>query len=360
MKYLHALNKIEGIGSQKIKKLLSFFNNTGENIWHATYSDLQIALGDGKLPEKIINVRKKIDPEKEWTYLKKENIHIISLTDKTYPKLLKEISNPPYLIYLRGNLNLNELPAIAVVGARKYSSYGAQAAIAFSRDLAKSGLSIVSGLALGIDAIAHKSTLDINEKTIAVLGSSIDNKNIYPRANYQLAQEIVAKNGTLLSEYPPETSATTFTFPARNRIIAGLSLGTIVVEAGEKSGALITARLALENNREVFAIPGSIFSENSTGTNNLIKAGAKLATNISDILEELNFSQIKLAAKSCKKITDDKNEIAILNILSDKPIHIDNIGKISKLGTATTTSILTIMEIKGWIKNIGGQNYILL
>ncbi len=360
MKYLHALNKIDGIGSQKIKKLLSFFDNAGENIWHATYSDLQIALGDGKLPEKIIDARKKINPEKEWAYLEKENIHIISLADKTYPKLLKEISNPPYLIYLRGNLNLNELPTVAMVGARKYSPYGAQVAMAFSRDLAKSGLSIVSGLALGIDAITHRSTLDVNGKTIAVLGSSIDNKNIYPRTNYQLAQEIIAKNGTLLSEYPPETSATAFTFPARNRIIAGLSSGTIVVEAGEKSGALITAQLALENNREVFSIPGSIFSENSIGTNNLIKAGAKLVMNVSDILEELNFSQTELTTKPCEKITNNKDEVAILNILSDKPMHIDNIGKISKLGTANTTSILTMLEIKGWVKNIGGQNYILL
>jgi DNA processing protein len=360
MKYLHALNKIDGIGSQKIKKLLSFFNNDSENIWHATYSDLQIALGDGKLPEKIINARKKINPEKEWAYLEKENIHITSLADESYPKLLKEICNPPHLIYLKGNLNLNETPSIAIVGARKHSPYGAQATVAFSRNLAKSGLSIVSGLALGIDAIAHKSALDVNEKTIAVLGSSIDNKNIYPRTNFQLAQEIITKNGTLLSEYPPETSATAFTFPARNRIIAGLAMGTLVVEAGEKSGALITARLALENNREVFAIPGSIFSENSIGTNNLIKTGAKLIMNISDILEELHFSQTTSTIKTCKKITDNKDEATILNILSDKPLHIDNIGKISKLGTAMTTSILTMMEIKGWVKNIGGQNYILL
>ncbi|MFZ2881536.1 MAG: DNA-processing protein DprA, partial [Candidatus Moraniibacteriota bacterium] len=286
MKYLHALNKIEGVGSRKIKKLLTFFNSQ-ENIWNANISDLKTALGENKLAEKIFNEKSKIDPDYEWVKLEKENIRIIKLSDPEYPALLKEIHNPPYLIYTRGKLDFNQHPTIAIVGSRKYSSYGAQIAANFSRDLTNAGFIIVSGLALGIDAIAHRNALDTNGKTIAVLGSSIDNQNIYPRANYQLAQDIIFKDGLLLSDYPPETPASSFTFPARNRLIAGLSLGTLIIEAGEKSGALITARMALENNREVFAIPGSIFSENSIGTNNLIKNGAKLVTNLGDILEEL-------------------------------------------------------------------------
>lgn len=359
MKYLHALNKIEGVGSRKIKKLLTFFNSQ-ENIWNANISDLKIALGENKLAEKIFNEKSKIDPDYEWVKLEKENIRIIKLSDPEYPALLKEIHNPPYLIYTRGKLDFNQHPTIAIVGSRKYSSYGAQIAANFSCELTNAGFIIVSGLALGIDAIVHRNTLDADGKTIAVLGSSIDNQNIYPRANYQLAQDIILKDGLLLSDYPPETPASSFTFPARNRLIAGLSLGTLVIEAGEKSGALITARMALENNREVFAIPGSIFSENSTGTNNLIKNGAKLVTNLGDILEELNFSLKEKIKIKPSKIAENKEEEILLAILSDKPTHIDNIGKLSKLGTATTTSILTMMEIKGWTKNIGGQNYILL
>ena len=359
MKHLHALNKIEGVGSKKIKKLLVFFN-TSENIWNATFSDLQTALNIDKLAEKIFHEKTKINPDLEWTKLEKEGIRVIELTNPDYPTLLREIHNPPYLIYTRGTLNFNNHPIIAIVGSRKYSPYGAQITAEFSQKLAKAGFIIASGLALGIDAIAHKNALDANGKTIAVLGSSIDDQNIYPRTNFQLAQEIIRKDGLLLSDYPPETSATSFTFPARNRLIAGLALGTLVIEAGEKSGALITARMALENNREVFAIPGSIFSENSAGTNNLIKSGAKMVTGIDDILDELNFSLETKLEKKASKIAENKEEELLLNILSSTPLHIDNIGKLSKLGTATTTSILTMMEIKGWAKNIGGQNYIIL
>lgn len=359
MKYLHALNKIENVGPQKIKKLLAYFG-TAENIWRSDLGELNSALDGHKLAEKIFQEKVNINPDDEWQKLEQENIRLLDFENPDYPTLLKESHNPPYILYTKGTLDPNLHSAIAIVGSRKYSPYGAQLAASFAHDLANAGFVVVSGLALGIDAIAHKSTLEANGKTIAVLGSSIDNENIYPRANFALAQEIIAKDGLLLSDYPPETSATSFTFPARNRLIAGLSLGTLVIEAGEKSGALITAKLALENNREVFAIPGSIFSENSIGTNNLIKAGAKSVTGINDILEELNLSRVEKVEKKPVRVAENKEEEAILNLLSNTPLHIDNIGKLSKLGTAATTSILTMMEIKGWTKNIGGQNYILL
>lgn len=358
MQYLHALNKIENVGPQKIKKLLAFFG-TAQNIWHANLSDLEIALDGNKLAEKIFSKKNLINPEIEWKKLEQEHIQLIDFTNPNYPKLLKETHNPPYLLYIKGELDINNHPIIAIVGSRKYSTYGAQIATSFAHDLANAGFIIVSGLALGIDTIAHKSTLDANGKTIAILGSSIDDANIYPRTNFSLAQEIITKDGLLMSDYPPETSANSFTFPARNRLIAGISLGTLVVEAGEKSGALITAKMALENNREIFAIPGSIFSENSIGTNNLIKNGAKMVTSITDILEELNFSRIE-KIENKPKITDTPEEALILKILSEIPLQIDKIAKLTNLGTSKTTAILTLMEIKGFTKNIGGQNYILL
>jgi len=359
MKYLHALNKIEGVGAQKMRTLLNGFDNA-ENVWRAGLPDLEKILGNNKLSEKIFYEKQKINPDAEWEKLKKENINIVEFTNPAYPLLLKQIHNPPFIIYTRGKLNFNESPAISIVGSRKFSAYGEQAATAFSRDLAKVGFTVVSGLALGIDAFAHRGALEANGKTIAVLGSSIDDDNIYPRANFSLAKEIIESGGLLMSDYSPETSATTMTFPARNRLIAGLSLGTLIIEAGEKSGALITARMALESNREVFAIPGSIFSPSSCGTNNLIKSGAKLVTGVQDILEELNFSHTAEIKQAVLKIPENKEEEILLTILSDIPMHIDTIAKHSDLGMSIISSTLSMMEIKGWAKNIGGQNYIVV
>lgn len=358
MKYLHALNKIEGVGAQKMRTLLNAFG-TAENVWRVGLSDLKKVLDGDKLPEKIFFDRQKISPDAEWEKLEKENINIVDFTNTAYPLLLKQIHNPPFVIYTKGKLNFNEAPAISIVGSRKFSVYGEQVATAFSRDLVNVGITIVSGLALGIDAFAHRGALKANGKTIAVLGSGIDDDNIYPRANFILAKEIIANDGLLMSDYPPGTPATHLTFPARNRLIAGLSLGTLIVEAGEKSGALITAKMAMESNREVFAIPGSIFSPSSIGTNNLIKSGAKLITGVQDILEELNFSQMAEIKQTILKIPENKEEEILLAILSDIPLHIDTIAKHSKMEMPVISSTLSMMEIKGWVKNIGGQNYII-
>ncbi|MFA5961993.1 MAG: DNA-processing protein DprA [Parcubacteria group bacterium] len=360
MKYLHALNKIEGVGTQRLKLLLAEFG-TAQNAWQASLSDLQKALGGDILPERIFFEKQRIDPDAEWEQVEKSNIQVIDFLSPSYPKLLKEIHSPPYLIYTRGNLVFDSTPAIAIVGSRKFSNYGEQLASTFARDLAKAGFVIVSGLALGIDAISHRSTLEARGKTIAVLGGGIDNETIYPRANYNLAQEIISSGGIVMSDYLPGTPATAATFPARNRIIAGLALGTLVVEAGEKSGTLITAKMALESNREVFSIPGSIFSPTSIGTNNLIKSGAKMVTCVQDILEEFDLSQSLTETKQATlKLPENKEEEILLTILSDVPLHIDNIAKQSKLSVSAISATLMMMEIKGWVKNLGGQNYILL
>lgn len=358
MKYFNALNKISGVGPQKIKILINYFGES-ENIWKAGLESLKKSGIGEKLAEKIFLEKNNIDPDWEFQKLEKENIQLLILGNSNYPTLLKEISNPPYILYKKGEIDLNASPMIAIVGSRKYSAYGSQIARNIAKDLTNAGIVVVSGMAFGIDTFAHRGALENSGKTIAVLGNSLDDKNIYPRNNFNLSREII-NNGALISEYPPETSAGPLTFPARNRIIAGLTLGTLVVEAGEKSGALITAHMALEYNREIFSVPGSIFSPSSIGTNNLIKSGAKVVTGVKDILEELDLSEKSKETKIIPKNPSSKEEEILLKILSSDPLHIDNISKIAKLQTATCASTLSMMEIKGWAKNIGGQNYILI
>jgi DNA processing protein len=359
MKYLNALNIISGVGPQKMKLLLAHFSSP-EIAWKASLDELKAAKIGEKLAERIFFERNDISPDNEWEKLEKYDIELLTVDSPGYPRLLKEIHNPPYVLYSRGKTDLiNSMPLVSIVGSRKYTLYGSQIAHNFSKDLVNSGFGIVSGMALGIDSFAHRGALDSNGITFAVLGNGLDDDSLYPRNNFNLSRGII-ENGAILSEYPVATKAGPLTFPARNRIIAGLSLGTLVIEAGEESGALITARMALDCNREVFSIPGSIFSPQSLGTNDLLKKGAKPVTSIKDILEEFDLSQSKELEKKSPKNPSSEKEKILLEILSSDPIHIDNITKLSKLETADVSSTLSIMEIKGWAKNIGGQNYILL
>ena len=366
IQYLNALNKISGIGAQRLRKLISFFGNA-QTAWEADLESLTRSGIGEKIAGHIFEERAYTNPALELELLEKENIFIIEWNDPLYPTLLKESAHPPYLLYVKTTCPFDELnftkiitsPAVAIVGARKNTSYGALVAQNLAKELASAGITIVSGMALGIDSFAHRGALDANGYTLAVLGNSLDEKNIYPRSNVNLAREIV-HSGALISEYPVATSAGPLTFPARNRIVAGLTLGTIVVEAGEKSGALITAQMALENNREVFAIPGPIFSESSIGTNNLLRSGAKLVTGIKDILEELGLDESRQQKNQAPKLPTNNEEACLLKILSSEPLHIDNISKLVKLQTATASATLAMMELKGWVKNVGGQNYILL
>jgi DNA processing protein len=286
-----------------------------------------------------------------------ENIRKIALKDEEYPGLLKEVSGPPKELYIKGKILPQDKVAVAIVGTRKYTNYGKQVAFDIGGKLARLGITIVSGLARGIDTFAHQAALEVNGRTIAVLGSGLDKASFFPPPNYCLGEKI-SQQGAVISEYPPGVHGTKFTFPERNRIISGLSLGVIVIEAPEKSGALITAALALDQNREVFAVPGPIYEKNSIGTNRLIKMGAKLVTDVEDILEELNLSHLLTTPK--KKIKpDNKEEEIILSILSLQPTHIDEIIKISKLPTGIVNSTLMILELKRTIRNLGKGNYII-
>lgn len=282
-----------------------------------------------------------------------EEIKKISIEDKNYPRILKKIPDPPKTLYIRGELNPDEI-CFGVVGTRKFSTYGKQAALEIAGDLAEAGITVASGLAPGIDTFAHLATIERKKRTIAVLGTGIDEKTIYPQSNLKLAKQIVESGGCLISEYPPGTPGLKGNFPQRNRIISGLSLGIVVIEAKEKSGALITASYAFKQSRKVFAVPGSIYSFNSRGPHILLKRGAKLAVRAEDILKELN-----LPGKGKKKELkgDSKEENLILKMLNEEALDIEKIIKETKLATATVNSILTILEIKGRIRNLGGNIY---
>jgi len=278
-------------------------------------------------------------------------IRILKIEDKNYPKLLKEIKEPPKVLYYRGELNPGD-QCFAIVGTRRCSDYGKQVALEMAGDLAEAGLIIVSGLAPGIDTFAHTATVERKKRTIAVLGTGIDEKTTYPQSNLKLAQRILETGGCLISEYPPGTPGSKFTFPQRNRIISGLSLGVLVVEAKEKSGALITANWAKKQGRKIFAIPGLIHSLNSKGPHYLIKNGAKLVENANDILEELNLPK---STHPGEVLGETEEENLILETLKEGPLDIDKIIEKTKLPAATVASTLSILEIKGKVSNLGNN-----
>ena len=360
LKYWLAISQFTKIGPTRFKKLYTYFP-TLEEAWSASLLELQKSGLEENVAEEFVIKRREIAPDFELEKLQKEDIQVITILNENYPKLLQEIFNPPALLYLKGDLtNLNNKFNLAVVGTRKISHYGQRITPEIVKPLVQNGFTIISGLALGVDALAHQSALDAQGKTIAVLGSGLDKKSIYPSSNRYLAQNILDKQGTIISEFPLGTLPLKHNFPTRNRIIAGLSLGTLVIEAAESSGALITAYYSLEQNREVFAVPGPLYNHQSLGTNKLIQKGAKLVTSHHDILEELNLQEVKNYITNQKILPETEEEKIIINFLNQEPTHIDQIIKQSELPASQVTSTLSLLEMKGLIKNLGGQNYILL
>lgn len=285
-----------------------------------------------------------------------QDIRKITIEDKSYPKLLKEIKNAPKILYYRGSLPQAEENCFAIVGTRLYSTYGKQLALEIAGDLAGTGLTIVSGLAPGIDAFCHQATVEQGKRTIAVLGTGLDEKSIYPQSNLKLVEKILEIGGCLISEYPPGTRGTQFTFPQRNRMVAGLSLGVLVVESKIKGGALITAEWAKRYKRKVFAVPGSVYSSNSKGCHYLIKQGAKLAENANDILKELNIN-LSIDKNNKFNKSDNKEEVLILKILKEGSLDVDKIIERTKLPAPKVASLLAVLEIKGNVRNLGGNIY---
>ena len=278
----------------------------------------------------------------------------ITIKDKNYPELLKKISNPPQQLYFNGHLNQKEKCLLAVVGTRKISDYGRQVTEYFVKVLAQAGVTIVSGLALGVDGLAHKTALQANGRTIAVLGSGLN--NIYPTVHKKLAQDIVGSGGAIVTEYEPDINPSKITFPARNRIISGLSLGVLVIEAPQKSGALITATQAIKQGRKVFVIPARIYDKNSAGSNNLLKKGAQAVTNPEDILKSLGIKQSLIKKKKISDLSPQENQL--LEFLDKEPISIDDLVEKSDLPAYKIVALLTEMEIKGIVRSLGAGKYV--
>lgn len=354
-KYCIWLSSIPGVGSKSCLSLIRHFGSA-ENIYQCSFQEL---MSSGLIKERTassITENRKLENINEYLKIMKENgIKVYTIGESEYPENLKNIYDPPPVIYVKGEIKKEDSLAIGIVGSRKASDYGLKTAQKIAYRLADLGITIVSGMALGIDTAAHRGALEAKGRTIAVFGCGL--KYVYPMTNFRLSQDIM-KSGALISEYPFDTEAVPGQFPARNRIISGMSLGVIVVEAGEKSGSLITADFALEQGREVFAVPGNISSPNSKGTNTLIKNGAKLVSEIEDILEELNLG-ITYAAKSSphdngSKLDMSVEENLILAFLSNKGGTKDEIAAATALQPGKTMAALTMLEIRGIVQQIGG------
>ena len=328
-----------------------------EKIWRATTDELQSGGLSRGMAAKFIAWRTTQDPQALLDDTLKRGISLVTLDDPEYPELLRAIHDAPYVLYYRGTLPPADALLVGVVGSRQASQYGLKVAGELSEALARHHLVIVSGLAWGIDEEAHKATVKVNGKTIAVLGCGLDANDSYRKI--QLAEEILAKGGAVISEYPPEMPSLTHHFPIRNRIISGMSKGTLVVEAAEKSGSLITARAALMENREVFAVPGSIHSPTSVGTNRLCRDGAHVVTCANDILEVLGVTpRVTSTEVPAAMIPHAAPEArAILALLNHEPKHIDDLALTVNLPSHTVGATLTIMEIEGYARHVGGGNY---
>jgi DNA processing protein len=350
--YYVALAAAPGIGPARFKILIKHLK-AAETVWKTPDATLEKILTP-ILFKKFTSFRQSFDIERYFNKIKAEKVKIITIEDNNYPRLLKEISDPPPVLYVKGEIPTGER-FLAVVGARKMTSYGRQVTEILARDLVASGFTIVSGLARGVDSYSHRVAVGNKGKTIAVLGGGLD--KVYPQENAALANEIADGNGAVISEYPLGMSSVPGNFPARNRIISGLSLGVLVTEAGEESGSLITTGCAAEQGREVFAVPGPMYSKLAKGPAQLIKQGAKLVMNVEDVLEELQLESGVKSQVSSEVKADSPEEQAILEILRDGPVHVDEITRAAKLPAAKVGSILSLMEIKGLVKPLGSGNY---
>ena len=353
--YCVGFSLIPGIGRIKLSLLESYFGDLA-GAWQASAADLRSAGLDARTVDAVVALRGGISLDDELGKLRQYNVSLKTGDDPDYPRRLKEIYDYPPLLYVRGELVPEDEWAVAVVGTRRVSAYGRQVTEEIVTDLARNGITIVSGLAKGVDCIAHETALQNGGRTIAVAACGLD--MVYPSDHVALARRVMER-GALVSEFPVGTRPKAEHFPQRNRIISGLSLGVLVVEAGDKSGALITGHLAVEQNRDVFAVPGSIFAPASKGTNRLIQEGAKLVRNSADILEELNLSMVAQQLEMKELVDTTDNESRLLGLLSKEAVHIDDVCRHSGLSAATVAGSLAMLELKGLARQVGSMNYVL-
>jgi DNA processing protein len=353
--YWLAFNRIAGIGPKRYQAMLAHFGALSA-AWNASPGDLRAAGLDTQAVRLLTRERGAIDPDAEMDTLEKQGVHALTWADAAFPARLKEIDDSPPVLYLRGELTAVDELAVAVVGTRRPTPYGRQVAEELPYQLASNRITVVSGLARGVDAIAHRAALQAGGRTLAVLACGLD--MVYPPEHAKLAREI-AEHGAVISEQPIGTQPRGDYFPRRNRILSGLSLGVLMIEGDVKSGAMITARQALDQNREVFAVPGSIFSPQSRGTNDLIQRGeAKLVSSVQDILTELNLTTAPQQIEMKELIPATDTEADLLRHITKEPAHIDEVCRDSGLPASTVSSLLAMMELKGLIRQMGPASYV--
>lgn len=364
-RYYHAFNLMPSLGPVRIKRLIHHFGSL-EQAWEAAKNigALTEVKGIGRsLAEKVVREHSDINLDKSWSEFEQKGYSYVMWDEDDYPCLLKEIYDAPPLLYYLGDLSVSVAPCLAIVGSRRHTSYGKDVAYKFAADLTNYDITVVSGMARGIDTWAHKGALDAGGNTIAVLGCGLD--TCYPPENRTLMVKI-SESGAVISEFPPGSEPFPQNFPRRNRIISGLSAGTIVIEAGERSGALITTDFALEQGREVFAVPGGIKSPYSKGCHKLIKEGAKLVEKVADILEELQFSPENEAVisqtKTFEKVDDqgqlNVDEIKLLEVIPYEPLTLEEIVRMSKMSISAVNTLLLNLELKGIIKQLPGKYFV--
>jgi DNA processing protein len=353
--YFVGFNLVKGIGAVRLKALIDHYGSA-EAAWKAPADSLRASGLPFKILENLLRVRKDCSLDLILEKYQHQGIQVITWDDAGYPRRLHEIDQPPPLLYIRGEWTDQDEFCVAVVGTRHPTAYGKQVAEELAAFLAVNGITVVSGLARGIDRHAHESSLKAGGRTVAVLGSGVD--YIYPPENLRLAEQIIAGHGAVISDYAPGTPPESINFPPRNRIISGMTLASVIVEAGETSGALITASFAAGQGRDVFAVPGGIYAPQSKGANRLIRDGAIPLLKFEDIMENLQLGQV-LQKQQARRVlkADDAIEARLLDVLGDEPQHIDEICSQSGLPIDQVSATLTLMELKGMVRQSGGMDF---
>jgi len=356
LQYWIAFTQVPSVGRVRVGMLEEHFGSL-EAAWKASDQELRATGLDAKVVDAIRDSHRAMDPAAELAKVRSACVEVLTWHDAGYPKLLRHVDDLPPVLYMKGNLESRDDQGVTIVGTRRPTAYGKEVARHLASDLATAGVTVISGLARGIDGAAHRASLDAGGRTIAVLGCGVD--VAYPPEHANLMGEIVER-GAVLSEYPLGAQPEARHFPRRNRLLSGLSLGTLVIEAGEGSGTLSTVKYALEQNREVFCVPGSIYSPASALTNRLLQEGAKLVIGVNDVLEELHLatsSGIQEALPGMLE-TQSEDEATVLGVLDFEPQHVDDLSRSTGLPVTQVTSALALMEMRGQVRQVGRMNYI--
>ncbi|MCW5876601.1 MAG: DNA-processing protein DprA [Anaerolineales bacterium] len=352
--YWLAFNRVPGIGAVRFRGLLEAFGSAA-SAWAAQPPALRDAGLSQAAVERLLQVRQGLDPASLPAGLERHGLQALTWDEAGYPRKLRELEQAPPVLYVRGELLPEDEWAVAIVGTRQVTAYGRQVAAELAAFLAGNGLTVVSGLARGVDAIAHQAALEAGGRTLAVMAHGLD--RVYPPEHRKLAEEIAAR-GALLSDYGVGTPPESANFPPRNRIISGLSLAVVVVEAGERSGALITAGFAAEQGREVFAVPGKIHAPQSAGANLLIQRGAHPLLRFEDLLEVLNLEMMTAHKTATAALPADATEARLYGLLGREPLHLNDIGAQAGLPIEQVSAALALMELKGLVRQVGGMSYV--